>query len=111
MNSTNLIPGLFTLGGIVLLIMSYLIGVKKKTNLISGLDEKKLKKVKDIDKFTKDYSKALIIVACTFFIATILLLYLGNVGKVVGIIVILIACINLSKVTLNIETKEYNKKY
>ncbi|MGL5084311.1 MAG: hypothetical protein ACRC68_01090 [Clostridium sp.] len=108
---TKLIPVIFVLAGIYLLVRAYLIGSKKKIKLISGIDEKTLKRIKNIDKLTKDYSRALTVVALACFIAVIFLLYLGFIGKILGIAVILLSSVKLSRVTLDMDTKIKRKIY
>lgn len=108
---TKLIPVIFVLAGIYLLVRAYLIGSKKKINLISGLNEKTLKRVKKVDKLAKDYSWALVYVASTCFISVIFILYLGLIGKILGIASILLSSINLSRVTLDMDDKIKKKVY
>lgn len=108
---TKLIPVIFILAGIYLLVRAYLIGSKKKINLISGVDKETLKRVKKVDKLAKDYSWALVVVALACFVAVIFLLYLGFIGKILGIASILLSSINLSRVTLDMDTKIKKKVY
>lgn len=111
MDVGNLIPFVFTAVGVFLLGRSYLIGVRKKINLISGLDEKTLKRVRDKEKLCKDYSKALVIMACACFSATPFLVYVGTVGKIIGLALIIISSINLSRITLDMNTKIKKRIY
>lgn len=111
MDFTKLIPVIFILIGIMLLGRAYLVRVKKKTSLISGLDAKTLNRVKKVDKLVKDYSNGLVLMACACFIAVIFLLYLGIVGKILGLVIIIISSINLSRITLDMDNKLKKKIY
>ncbi|MBU3136973.1 hypothetical protein KPL39_11925 [Clostridium gasigenes] len=111
MDFTKLIPGIFILIGIMLLWRAYLVGVKKKTGLISGLDARTLNRVKKVDKLVKDCSNGLVLMACACFIAVIFLLYLGIVGKILGLAIIIISSINLSRITLDMDNKLKKKIY
>lgn len=106
-----LIPGMFICAGIYLLGRAYLVGTKKKMNLIYGLDDKVINKIKKIDKLTKDYSTALVLLACSCFVAGVLLLTLGTVGRFIALGLVVVASLNLSKITLNMDIKLEKKVY
>lgn len=102
---TRVIPIVIILAGCVLLVKSYLVGIKKKTKFIKGLDQKKLENIKNIDKIIKEYSIGLVLMACACFTSVIFLINFGTVGKVVSLILLLISSINLSRVTIGIDSK------
>lgn len=105
------IPGMFMLVGVFLLGRAYLVRTKKKINLIYGLDKELLKRIKKIDKLAKDYSTALVLLACSSFIAAVMLLILGTVGRFMALILVIIASIRLSRITLDMDSKLKKKVY
>lgn len=111
MNFAQWIPLIFILIGVFLLWRAYLIGVRKNCKLISGLDDKILKRINNVDKLMKDYSKWLVLMAFSCFVAAILMNWLGVIGNVIGLILIMITSINLNRVTLDMNTKIKKRIY
>lgn len=97
--------------GCFLLYQAFMIGVKKKIKMISCIDNKRFKQVKNVEKLAKDYSNIVILMAIGCFLAAILRNLLGSMGTIIGFLPLIVGVFMLSGFNAKIDDKIKNKVY
>lgn len=92
-------------GGVVFLILAFLVGINENISLIPAMTEGKVKQVKRKKKVAIDFGVHYLFIALACFATAALSIFVGKVGLYIGLGLVVIAAFAYSALSSSINDK------
>ena len=101
----------FGIVGLILLLMGLRIKIKKKIDLVSSINEERLKKIRNIDKVANDFGNGMILLSIACFVTGGLTYFADRIGTFIGLVLIIISAARWNSLNSNIDEKIKRREY
>lgn len=99
------------IGGVIFLVLAFLVGVNKNISLISVMTEAKLKQIKKKDRVAIDFGVHYFFISLACFLTSGLTVLFGRMGMYIGLILVVVSAFAYSSLSSSVDDKIRRNKY
>lgn len=99
------------IGGVIFLVLAFLVGVNKNISLISVMTEAKLKQIKKKDRVAIDFGVHYLFISLAYFLTSGLTALFGRMGMYIGLVLVVVSAFAYSSLSSSVDDKIRRNKY
>ncbi|WP_217078089.1 hypothetical protein [Clostridium baratii] len=99
------------IGGVIFLVLAFLVGVNKNISLISVMTEAKLKQIKKKDRVAIDFGAHYFFISLACFLTSGLTALFGRMGMYIGLVLVVVSAFAYSSLSSSVDDKIRRNKY
>lgn len=99
------------IGGVIFLVLAFLVGVNKNISLISVMTEAKLKQIKKKDRVAIDFGVHYFFISLACFLTSGLTALFGRMGMYIGLVLVVVSAFAYSSLSSSVDDKIRRNKY